>query len=204
MKAKCLEIRDSATFIPVLAVNINPDNDAQRYLMRRVGYPCDGCPNVILTRLSGDGEATNDPYGWSGGARTMPNAHNWIIDHWDELADGDVVDVEYILGETTERKISERMDPANLMKRYQYRTPKDTVIIGSLDVCPCRAEIQFFFEDGLPEYEGGTKMFYDDQRTRQRDGKDLYLDDEGDEWTLDQCTREEIDEDGNLIESKAA
>lgn len=106
MQAKTLEIRDEATFIPALAVDINPDNDAQRYLMRRVGYPCDGRPNVILTALDGDGKATNDPYAWGG--RTWPVAHNYIIDHWDELSDGDVVDVSFILGETKERKISER------------------------------------------------------------------------------------------------
>lgn len=64
MKAKTLEIRDSGTFIPALAVDINPDNDDQRFLMRRCGYPCDGQPNVILTRLDGNGQATNDAYGW--------------------------------------------------------------------------------------------------------------------------------------------
>lgn len=106
MKTKTLELRDEGTFIPLLAIDINPDNDAQRYLMRRVGYPCNGDPNIIITRLSGDGEASNDPYSWGG--RTFPVAHNWIIEHWAELADGDVVDVSYILGESTERKISER------------------------------------------------------------------------------------------------
>lgn len=106
MKAKTLEIRDVDTFIPALAVDINPDNDAQRYLMRRVGYPCDGRPNIILTRLEGAGKATNDPYEWGG--RTFPVAHNWIIENWESLADGDVIDVEFILGETKERKLSER------------------------------------------------------------------------------------------------
>ncbi len=108
MKAKTLELRDRATFIPLLAVDINPDNEQQRYLMRRVGYPCNGEPNVIVTRLSGDGQATNDPYGWPTDSRSFPVAHNWIIDHWDELADGDVVDVEFILCETTVKKESER------------------------------------------------------------------------------------------------
>jgi hypothetical protein len=111
MKAKALEIRDEATFIPALAVDMNPethpgDDGAQRYLLRRCGYPCDGSPNILLTRLSGDGQATNDPYAWNG--RTWPNAHNWIIEHWDELKDGDVVDVSFILGESKKPKVSER------------------------------------------------------------------------------------------------
>lgn len=107
MKALALEIRDRATFIAALAVDMQPDNDAQRRLLWRCGYPLDGKPNVILTRLDGNGHATNDPYGWRGDRRTMPVAHNWIIDHWDELQDGAVIDVEFILGETDVIKESE-------------------------------------------------------------------------------------------------
>jgi len=110
LEVKVLEVRDRATFIPVLAVSMQPRNDGQRWLMRRVGYPCDGRPNVLLTRLSGYGQATNDPYAWAEGVRTLPVAHNWIIDHWEELADGSVIDVEFILGERAERKVSERVE----------------------------------------------------------------------------------------------
>jgi hypothetical protein len=115
MTAKALEIRDKHTFIPALAVDMNPSNDAQRWLLRRCGYPCDGKPNIILTRLDGnarggDDKPTNDPY--DRGGRTWPIAHNWIIGHWDELTDGDVVDVEWILGESPEPKQSVRLTHA--------------------------------------------------------------------------------------------
>jgi hypothetical protein len=114
MIAKALELRDEGTFIPILCIDMNPHetgivktrDGAQRYLLRRCGYPCDGRPNIILTRLDGSGQATNDPYHWGG--RTYPVAHDWIIRHWHELADGDVVDVQFILGETTQPKRSER------------------------------------------------------------------------------------------------
>jgi hypothetical protein len=111
MKAKVLEVRDSGTFIPMLCVDINPSSgeryNEQRYLMRRVGYPCDGRPNVVMTKLTADGSAaTNDPYFW--GDRTRATAHNYIVEHWDELRDGDVVDVEFILGERPVPKVSER------------------------------------------------------------------------------------------------
>ena len=111
MIVKALEIRDSATFIAALAVEMNPSNDQQRYLLRRCGYPCDGRPNIILTRLDGNAtghgdQPTNDPYARSG--RTWPVAHNWIIDHWCELSDGDVVDVEFALRETDRPKLSEQ------------------------------------------------------------------------------------------------
>jgi hypothetical protein len=119
MQAKALELRDEATFIPVLAVDMNPyestvaplpeRSEAQRYLLRRCGYTCDGRPNVIMTRLDGNGKATNDPYAWNSFAHTFAVAHNYIIDHWDDLRDGDVVDVEFILGKRTMPKTSERI-----------------------------------------------------------------------------------------------
>jgi hypothetical protein len=37
----------------------------------------------------------------------MGNAHNFIQAQWDTLTTGDVVDVEFILGETLEPKQSE-------------------------------------------------------------------------------------------------
>lgn len=114
MKAKALEIRDEGTFIPALAVDMNPgyeDSAAtalnQRYLLRRCGYPCDGRPNIAIAHLSADGTPIwNDPFAWGG--RTYPVAHEYIIEHWDELRDGDVVDVSFILGESDKPKVSER------------------------------------------------------------------------------------------------
>jgi len=103
--AKALEIRDEGTFIAALAVDMNPTTDAQRWLLRRCGYPCDGRPNIVLTRLDGNGTATNDPHTWGG--RTWPVAHGYIIEHWATLRDGDVVDVSFILGETDAPKVSE-------------------------------------------------------------------------------------------------
>lgn len=122
MQAKALELRDRGTFIALLAVNMNPDasvydpdadskNEGQTYLLRRVGYPCDGKPNIMVTYLGGGYRADNDPYGWKNGARTFPVAHQWIIDNWPTIKDGDVIDVEFILGETTEPKKSERIAP---------------------------------------------------------------------------------------------
>jgi hypothetical protein len=110
VKTKALEIRDEGTFIPALAVLMNPDDagvdPAAVYLLRRCGYAFNTTANVLLTRLDGSGKATNDPYEWGG--RTWPVAHNYIIDHWEELSDGDVVDVSFILGETDKPKLSER------------------------------------------------------------------------------------------------
>ena len=109
MKLKILEIRDVATMIPVVAIDMNPDNDTQRWYLRRLGFPCNWQPNIALFHLDCSGQPVwNDPYGWKGEARTWPVAHDWIIDHWRELKDGSVVCVETILGERKIPKESER------------------------------------------------------------------------------------------------
>jgi hypothetical protein len=124
MKVKLLEVRDEGTFIPMLCVDMNPRVSlttspfeaariaeayaAQRYLLRRCGYPCDGRPNIAITPLRADGDkCSNDPHYW--GDRTYAVAHGYITENWDKLKDGDVVDVSFILGETKEPKVSERV-----------------------------------------------------------------------------------------------
>ena len=120
MQVKIIEIRDRATFIAALCIDMNPDtigsmykeerlNPIQRYYLRRYGYPCDGRPNIMITHAAGNGfSSTTDPYSLTG--RTWPTAHNYIIEHWNALHDGDVVDVEYILGESKKVKVSERLN----------------------------------------------------------------------------------------------
>ena len=113
MIVKAIEIRDRGTFIPALAVKMVPDvdyYDRERYLLRRAGYGfVNSC--VVLCRMEASGvdrNATYDPFAWGGGTRTYRVAHQYIIDHFDELESGAVVDVEFILKETTEPKKSER------------------------------------------------------------------------------------------------
>lgn len=107
MKTKTFEVRDKATFIPILAIRIEPDDTAQGYLLRRAGYA--DSKQILLVRIAGgSGLSTCDPYDW--GNRTMTTAHEYIRKNFDTLEDGDVIDVEYILGETTKKKRSERFD----------------------------------------------------------------------------------------------
>ena len=109
MIIKAIEIRDRNTFIAAAVIKMAPENEGQRYLLRRVGWPADGS-GVVLIRLD-SGEGKSDPYEWTG-SRTMTPAHEWCCNHFDEIADGDVVDVEFILGETTRPKLSERFEAA--------------------------------------------------------------------------------------------
>ena len=120
MIVKAIEIRDRGTFIAALAIKMVPsigetamdsdDYSAERYLLRRAGYdfvnPC-----VVLCRMEASGvnrNATYDPFAWGVDNRTYQIAHRYIIEHFDNLENGAVVDVEFILGETKEPKKSER------------------------------------------------------------------------------------------------
>lgn len=105
MKIKILEVRDRMTFIPVMATLVEADNEEQRWLLARVGFVPTSYRHVILTRLS-DQESHADHHDWS---RTLRVAHSHIREHFDDLADGDVVDVEHVLGETETMKVSERI-----------------------------------------------------------------------------------------------
>jgi len=108
MEVKCLELRDSMTFIPVICVRPVAENEGQRYLLRRDGYVADASEYCVIMIDAQCRGAAYDPYSWPDRARTKRVAHDWIANHWGDLKDGDVVDVEFILGETTTRKKSER------------------------------------------------------------------------------------------------
>lgn len=96
MITKCIEIRDEGTCIAAIAMKMAAANPVEDKFFWRVGYPRDGRA-VVLMNLSNQ-KATSDPYGWGSDTRTMPIAHNWIIEHFDELTEGQVVDVRVIMG----------------------------------------------------------------------------------------------------------
>lgn len=103
MEVKLLEVHDRATCIPIMAIRASAANEAQRALLARAGFGRteeDGRRYVVMTLLSGLISANYDPAHWTN--RTLYEAHEYILRHFDELSDGDVVDVEFILGETTE------------------------------------------------------------------------------------------------------
>lgn len=113
MQVKLFEVRDRATFIPCFGILMAPADgranaswEEEDYLLRRAGFGFDN-PLVIFGRLEGGG-CQWDPYAWSVPPRTVPEAHRYVAAHWDELESGDVVDVEFVLGERTEPKASER------------------------------------------------------------------------------------------------
>ena len=109
LQTKVFEIRDRATFIVAYATRVHPHKlDPVReseddYLLRRDGFSPD-YPMTLLWRVRG--QVVYDPGSWN--SATMDEAHRYINDNWDNLSSGDVVDVEFIRGETDKPKVSER------------------------------------------------------------------------------------------------
>jgi hypothetical protein len=108
LKLKFFELRDKATFIPIFAFRaIADDNQQNAWLLIRAGFGFHS-NLVIVGKLECSGVSQNctyDAYAWGG--RTYPVAHKYIEEHFDELESGAVLDVEFILGETSKPKVSE-------------------------------------------------------------------------------------------------
>lgn len=108
-QVKYFEVRDKATFIPVMAVRIVDGsqleiNERESYLLRRAGYQGNNI-SCFLCRLD-DGVGKAGSYEWND--RTMTVAHAQIEEKWKYLSTGEVIDVEFILKETYAPKLSER------------------------------------------------------------------------------------------------
>lgn len=121
VQVKMFEIRDRMTFFSVVAVAMKPTTDgvasgqygAENYLLRRAGYDTREEARTLIAVGRTDADGTTqfcyDPFSWTSGGRTIREAHRYIEEHWCQLQSGAVVDVEYLLGEVAEPKISERL-----------------------------------------------------------------------------------------------
>lgn len=132
MTSKIIEIRDRGTFIPALAVRLGSPEERERYLLARSGFGRtfeDQAEYIVLCKING-GEPCAchiDPFSWGQNPRTMFVAHLYLLnrqhelrdgfgaigagtephDGFDSLPQGALVDVEYILGQRSEPKVSE-------------------------------------------------------------------------------------------------
>ncbi len=105
---KMIEIRDRGTTIAAMAIKMQPCDETEARFMRYCGFPDDGS-SVILMSLY-DQKATNDPYEWAAlgkGTRTFQIAHDYILNHWGEITNGQVIDVEHVTGEKPTPKTAE-------------------------------------------------------------------------------------------------
>jgi hypothetical protein len=113
MEKKFLEIRDRGTWIPVLAFRFDladTEMPGFRESFWRAGFgkgPEDWYRYTFVMRFEGPSVVNYDPLEWGGSSRTMWHAHRIIEETWDQLQSGDVVDVEFSLGEKPTKKTPE-------------------------------------------------------------------------------------------------
>jgi hypothetical protein len=108
MTSKMIEIRDRGTFVPALATRLDTGLEHERWLMREAGFESPYL-DILLCKISGGGghlKCATDPVDWND--RTYFTIHKYLLEHFDEVRPGQVLDVEYILGEKSEPKVSER------------------------------------------------------------------------------------------------
>jgi len=110
METKIFELRDHMTMIPIMAVRLQPSTEIDRALLARAGFgihPAAQAEYVIVIHL-GKMIAHHDPYMWPPVlGRTVKVAHLWIREQFEDLEPGQVIDVEYLLGESDAWKLPE-------------------------------------------------------------------------------------------------
>lgn len=105
MTTKLFELRDKNTFIPILCIDCTSKDQYEIWLLRRAGFGETRCIQLVSFSRK---ESHYDPYEW--GDRTYAVAHDYITKNWDTLDYGQVICVEYILGERDSPKKSERFE----------------------------------------------------------------------------------------------
>ena len=113
MNVRTVEIRDSGTFIPALAIRLDSRYEQDCYLLARAGFgntPEKQGKYVLLVHLEGM-KCAVDPIDWDN--RTMQGAHQYLIKQANaqvpQFGHGEVIDVQFILGEADSPKVSERI-----------------------------------------------------------------------------------------------
>lgn len=127
IEAKFIEIRDAGTTIPAIAFRIMAETDPQSRMMQRAGYGLTKDQHesyVFLMKLDGC-EIRDDPFDWNSGSRTMKIAHLVLCGPMytrgieeihqerarglqiDMIANGGLLDVEWVLGLRDEMKATE-------------------------------------------------------------------------------------------------
>ena len=102
---KYLEVRDSCTCIPVIAISTKVEDPIGRKFMWQMGFGPRS--NMVFVTKVEPVQTEYNPFAWGENPRTMFRAHKYIQDNWNELKSGDVVDVEYIMGLRATKKEAE-------------------------------------------------------------------------------------------------
>ena len=112
METKLFEIRDRMTFAVVMATGIESDLPKEVWLLAKAHMGKDGKEqhehrHIFLMEFS---SCVSSLKGYTWGNRTLRIAHDYIEKNWDTLHSGDLIDVEFLEGETKQPKKSEFLE----------------------------------------------------------------------------------------------
>jgi hypothetical protein len=116
MNVKVLEIRDRATCIPIVAYSsAEVESSREAALFRRASSPPES--KVIYVQRLNDGRGNHDAYEWND--RTMATTHKYLESHWEEVKNGDIIDIPFILNETIDKMLTDvHPNSLDLLKYY--------------------------------------------------------------------------------------
>jgi hypothetical protein len=126
METKLIEVRDAATCIVMAAIKMEPfkDNALNKYpilwrdksgtvstmharetwMLSHAGYGFEN-PLILFFRIDQPSKWKWSSMDWDPNLdRTFAVTHRYLEDHWDEVKHGDVIDAQFILGETAVQK----------------------------------------------------------------------------------------------------
>lgn len=101
---KLFELRDEGTQIHAMAIKVVAQEHltSEDFILRYAGWGFSQV-GIYLTTLHEPKTQYNSSK-WNDGGRTMRATHDYIKKNWGRLKSGDVVDVEYISGDSREPK----------------------------------------------------------------------------------------------------
>lgn len=105
---KIVEIRDRATLIVALLLRMIPDGAREKFLFNESGYRDCNYSSILFISLSSPSFSARHSDDWPSVGRTFHVAHKWIEEHFDEIKDNQVIDVEFILNEVDKPCLSVR------------------------------------------------------------------------------------------------
>lgn len=116
MENKLIEVRDIGTTLSILFIRLSAESVSESFLLSRAGYGRRPQEYIIAIDLVHPLRVWLNPFETrmaTQGARTFYLAHEEMTRNWENYRHGDVLDVQYVLGETTSPKISERFSYPN-------------------------------------------------------------------------------------------
>ena len=116
MENKLIEVRDVGTTLSILFIRLSAGSVSESFLLSRVGYGRRPQEYIVAIDLIHPLRIWLNPFETrmaTQGARTLYSAHEEMTRNWEKYNSGDVLDVQYVLGETRHPKTSERFSYPN-------------------------------------------------------------------------------------------